>query len=91
MFFSGLVNDGTPKIIRIIFTPIAIVGFLIGLAGMAKHIKIMFGPIDPKREVDSGYDLEYVLCPHCKKAQIRLDAKPFSCPACKKKISKGGF
>ena len=37
---------------------------------------------DARREVDPGYDLNYLLCPHCHKSQIRVDAKPYKCPVC---------
>jgi hypothetical protein len=85
-FTSGMLNAGAvPSIIRTIFTTIAILGFFIAIVGMGKHYKTFFGPIDPKREVDPGYDFEYLLCPHCKKAKMRIEASVVKCPVCKKK------
>jgi len=50
-----------------------------------KHYKTMFSPIDPKREVDPGYDFDYLLCPHCQKVNIRVESSTIKCPVCRKK------
>jgi len=91
-FAVGILNAGTvPGIIKITFTPIAIFGFLIAAAGMLKHYKLFFGPIDPKREVDPGYDFDYLVCPHCQKAKMRIDSSVVKCPVCKKKTKTKDF
>jgi len=70
------------KIISII---ICLAGFITMLCGFGRHAKGVFGPIDPRREADPGYDLEYIQCPHCKKAKMRKETKVVTCPICKKK------
>lgn len=85
-FFSGILNHGkVPEWIHVIFIPIAVFGMLIALKGMIKHYKDFFGPFDPKRAVDPGYDFDYVICQHCKKTKIRAEGKSVKCPICKKK------
>ena len=100
VFFSGVsilfIRDALKAgaiatVLNIIAIPIALVGWIIAAIGMYKHYKIFFGPIDPRREVDPGYDFDYVTCPSCGKAQIRFDAKPLRCPICKTEFKKGSF
>jgi len=80
--FSG---GAPPKLLTWILLPTALFGFGVAVTGMFKHYKGMFGPIDPKREVDPGYDFDYLLCPHCKKTKIRVESSTVKCPICKKK------
>ncbi len=81
---SAILGDGAPpSFIVYICLPVALFGFVVAIDGMFKHYKIMFGPIDPKREVDPGYDFDRLLCPHCKKVEIRVEASAVKCPICK--------
>jgi len=82
IFVAGKTDINTIKTIGYIT---CIPGFIIMLWGSVKHAKFVFSPIDPKRETDSGYDLEYIQCPHCKKTKMRKEKKVVKCPVCKKK------
>jgi|GEM_PF-4119716 len=75
------------KIIIIAGSILFLIGWLLGVIGAVKHVKVMFAPVDNARaELDPGYNLPFVLCPHCKKASVRIDAPTFRCPVCKQKI-----
>jgi hypothetical protein len=66
-------------------------GFTIMFWGLVKHAQKIFSPIDPKRETDPGYDLEYIQCPHCQKARMRKEKKVVKCPICKKRTKIEDF
>jgi hypothetical protein len=92
LFLRDALNGNAILIIlSIVAIPIASIGWIVAAIGMYKHYKIFFGPIDPRREVDPGYDFDYVTCPSCGKAKVRFDTKPLRCPICKTKLKKGSF
>ena len=100
IFFGGIIlgylacdfgKGPTYSALKIIGNLACVAGFITMLFGFGKHAKVVFGPIDPKREVDPGYDLEYILCPHCKKAKMRKETKVVKCPICKMKTTIEDF
>ena len=100
LFFKGAIRFGVggvfiglgevlgPPLLKTFGLIVFLVGFVLCAKGMGTHWKRTFLTTDPKAEIDPGYDLEYVLCPNCKGVKVRLDARPFKCPICKKKIKR---
>ena len=68
-----------------------VIGFAIVVYGFVIGTRIVFSATDPKREVDPGYELGYILCPHCQKVQMRKEAKVVKCPNCNKKTKVEDF
>ena len=86
---SDLLEAPVCQVLKVADLLLFLVGLALGFWGMTKHWKIMFAPTtDLRAEIDPGYQLDYVLCPHCKGASIRRDARPFRCPICKKKPNR---
>ncbi len=68
-----------------------VIGFAIIAYGFVIGTRVVFGATDLKREVDPGYELGDILCPHCQKVQMRKDSKVVKCPNCKKKTKVEDF
>ena len=88
IFVAGKTDITTIKAIGYIT---CIPGFAISLWGLVKHTQKIIGPIDPRRETDPGYDLEYIQCPHCQQAKMRKEKQVVKCPICKKKTKIEDF
>ena len=75
------------KFVAVLAYFLFLVGFVLNLIGMFAHVKGMNNQ-DPSSIAylapDIGFDKKYVLCPHCGKAQIRIDSPSYRCPICKK-------
>lgn len=71
--------------LRIFGNFICVVSYVVILCGFGLMSYKSFHGRDPKREVDPGYDLDYILCPHCQQAEMRKETSVVKCPVCKKK------
>lgn len=64
---------------------VAIIGFVIGVIGWIKHLRLVFKPLNSeeiKRMVDPGFDIPYTKCPHCQKVEVRVFGEKVKCPKC---------